>query len=93
MITENGTLHSKMTAFACSFPSLRHAPGIKCWDANELDRWAAEMPLSHGELCTARFVLAIWDSDAEWRCGRFDIMEALRIWDPSHHSVFLAWAA
>ena len=45
------------------------------WDANTLDRWAAETPVSHGELLTARFLLAVWDPGNDWRCGRFDVMD------------------
>jgi len=58
-----------------------------------LDVWAASGVPSHGELCTARFVLAVWDPSGDWRSGRFDVMEALGVWDLAHRQVFLKWAA
>jgi len=75
-----------------SFPSVVGAPGVLCWDANVLDRWAADSAVSHGELVTARFLLAVWDSDHDWRCGRFDVMDAMRVWDARHREAFLRWA-
>jgi hypothetical protein len=81
----------KMTELAQSFPCLRGAPGIDPFDAQELDRWAAA-PVSHGEQVTAQFVLAVWSPGTDWQSGRFDVMEALRVWDPSHHAAFLGWA-
>lgn len=89
---EHLTLEEKMTAFAGTFPSVANAPGARLWDATALDRWAAETPVSHGELVTARFLLAVWDPEYAWRCGRFDLMEALRVWDEPHRVAFLAWA-
>jgi hypothetical protein len=85
-------IDQKMTTFAKSFPSMAKASGVALWDAHTLDGWAAETPLSHGELVTARFLLAVWDPAREWRCGRFDLMEALRVWDEQHRAAFLAWA-
>lgn len=85
-------LEAKMTAFARTFPSMMDAPGVPLWDADTLDRWAAETPLSHGERVTARFLLAVWDPGPSWLCGRFDVMEALRIWDDEHRAAFVAWA-
>ncbi len=93
MTAEHLTLEAKMSTFALSFLSLRGAPEVKLWDANTLDQWAAETALSHGELVTARFVLAVWNPDHPWRSGRFDVMEALGIWDADHHQAFLAWVA
>jgi hypothetical protein len=81
-----------MTAFVRTFPCVRNAPGISTWDANLLDAWAAETPLSNGELLTARFLLAVWDPSQSWRCGAFDVMAALRVWDREHRAAFLAWA-
>ena len=81
----------KMSELARSFPCLRNAPGIDPWDAQVLDRWAAGS-VSHGEQVTARFLLAVWDASAEWQSGRFDLMEALHVWEPSHRLPFLEWA-
>ncbi len=69
---------AKMTAFARRFPSLRSAPGVDPWQPGDLDEWAAG-PASHGEQHTARFLLAVWDQDAEWKAGHFDLMSALRV--------------
>src|SRR5262249_44533918 len=66
--------------------------GIHPFDADEFNRWA-QGPVSHGERVTARFLLAVWDPVIEWEAGKFDLMEALRIWDPPHREAFLAWAS
>jgi hypothetical protein len=84
--------HKKMTAFARTFPSMRHALGIDPWDAEELASWS-KGPLSHGERVTAWFLLSVWDPVVAWDLDPFDLMEALRIWDPAHHQAFLRWAA
>jgi hypothetical protein len=83
-MTDYASVTGRMTAVARTFPCLREAPGTQRWDAPVLDGWAAEVPLAHGELMIARFVLAVWDPAGGWRCGPFDLMEAL--------AVFLAWA-
>lgn len=54
-----------------------------------LDRWAAETPASQGEVLAACFLLAVWDPGNEWRCSRFDVTEARRVWDDRHRSAFL----
>ena len=82
----------KMTALARTFPCLRGAPGVSPREPTELNRWACG-PASHGERVTARFLLAVWDSSIAWEAGRFDVMEALRVWSPSHREPFLRWAA
>ena len=92
MTAEPHDLKAQMTLLARSFPSVAKATGIDPWDANALDRWMAETPLSHGEVSTARFLLAVWDPANAWRCGRFELMEAVRVWDDRHRAAFLAWA-
>jgi hypothetical protein len=89
---EDYELREKMTVFAETFPSVRNAFGIHPFDADEFNRWA-QGPVSHGERVTARFLLAVWDPVIEWEAGKFDLMEALRIWDPPHREAFLAWAS
>jgi hypothetical protein len=78
---------------AYSFPSVRtFYDGVRPWDAIELDEWAASPIPSHGARVTAQFILAVWDPNHEWKSGRFDLMEALRVWDAEHHEAFLKWA-
>ncbi len=81
----------KIQWLARTFPSLRKAPGVDPWIPHELNRWAVG-PASSGERHAARFVLAVWDNDAGWECGRFDVVEALTAWDEPHRRAFLAWA-
>lgn len=45
------------------------------------------------ERVTAQFLLAVWDPSATWQAGRFDLMEALNQWPPSHRGPFVRWAA
>lgn len=69
------------------------ATGVKPWNANAFDKWAATVPISHGERCSAQFILAVWNFALPWRCRKFDLMEALDVWDQQHHQAFLAWVA
>ncbi len=82
----------RMTELAQSFPCLRDAWGIEPFEPGELNRWASS-GVSHGERITASFILAVWDSATEWEAGRFDLMEALNVWSPSHREPFLSWAS
>lgn len=93
MTADSHDLEAKMAAFARTFPSTAKADGVRLWDAHTLDRWAAETPVSHGELLTAQFLLSVWDSATAWRCGRFELMDALHVWDHRHRAAFLAWAS
>lgn len=91
MTVEYLELEAKMAALARTFPSVAEAPGVPLWDAKTFDRWAAESPVSHGELRTAQFLLAVGDSHQSWRCGPFNLMESLRVWDAAHQAAFLGW--
>lgn len=87
----------KIQRLAMRFPSLERAavktvPGILPWNAKELDAWAASAIPSDGERYAAQFVLSIWDNAGNWQCGKFDVVDALRIWDPMHCAVFIEWA-
>jgi hypothetical protein len=74
------------------FPGLWKAPGVSPWDAVALDEWAASGGPSHGERCAAQFLLAVWNPDERWRSGKFDVMEALRVFDAQHHRALIEWA-
>jgi hypothetical protein len=78
---------------ALSFPTLHEAAGVCPWEAVRLDAWACGPAPGSGALHAARFVLAVWDNAAEWRCGRFDAVEALASWDAPHRGAFLTWVA
>jgi hypothetical protein len=65
---------------------------LKPFDADTFDRWLSGAALSHGERVTAQLILAVWDPNYDWQSGRFDVMEALRIWDKPHRAAFLEWA-
>jgi hypothetical protein len=82
-----------MSTLAQTFPCLRNAPGIDPWDVNKLDEWASTPWPSHVEKCAAQFVLAVWNPDFKWKCGKFDIMEAMKVWDSATYNAYLVWAA
>jgi hypothetical protein len=79
-MTEEKT-RQKMTALAQTFPTIAKASGVEPWNAVELETWGSG-PRSHGERVTTQLLLAVWDPSTEWKCGRFDLMDALRVWDP-----------
>lgn len=94
-----------MTRLAALFPSLRAAPGVSPWNANEFLRWATSGVLSHGEVLAAKFVLGVWNSSTDWedtaremklikpdqKFSRFDLFEAMNVWDQAHINAALAW--
>ena len=91
------TPENQLAELARTFPSMDRCPAIMQrlppFDANMLDGWAASGGPSHGERVTAQFLLAVWDPDQEWKSGRFNLMEALRVWDERHREAFLKWAS
>lgn len=93
MVANTDDRETRIQILAKRFPSLHAAPGMNPWDAVAIDDWAAGGGPSHGEVCTARFVLAVWEPNENWRSGRFDLMEALRVWDGPHRRAFLVWAS
>jgi len=80
----------KILELANSFRCLRGAPGVGggLWDALALDAWASG-GASSGEKHTARFVLGVWNARHEWDCGKFDIFDAIDIWNHDDREVFL----
>ncbi|MCO5164808.1 MAG: hypothetical protein M9894_27765 [Planctomycetes bacterium] len=85
--------HDAMSALARSFPALHVASGLAPWRPEELEQWACGPVPGSGALHAARFVLSVWNSHADWECGRFDAVRALGAWDQAHRAAFLAWAA
>src|SRR5690606_1888618 len=82
---------NRIQNLACTFPSLRNAPGVAGqWDALALDNWAATVA-SSGETHSARFVLGVWNRYEEWQCGRFDLIHALGDWDQRHVEAIMRW--
>jgi hypothetical protein len=58
---------TRMSKLALSFPSLQNAPGASPWDQHKLDSWATTA-ISHGERCTAQFVLSVWGHTTMKNC-------------------------
>ena len=63
------------------------------WDQDKLNEWVTSGGASHGEICTAEFLLYLWnpDDDTLW-AGRFSLCEALKTWDVFNRFAFLKWA-
>lgn len=94
-----------MARLCALFPALREAPGAAPWDATAMLRYACGT-ISHGEELAARFVLSVWNCNTDWndeahkdgflgaddRLRRFDVFEALGVWDFAHRDAFLTWA-
>ncbi len=87
------TVRERMTLLAASFPELERRAPIHPFDALELARWAKSGAPGHGGRCAALFVLSVWNpyDYAKWKAGRFDVHEALGVWDDDHRAAFLAW--
>lgn len=83
----------KIRNLALRFPTLRRAEGLQPWQPVAFDAWAARYAPGAGALHAARFLLALWNGQAEWSCGRFDAVDALATWDRAHRTAFLAWAS
>lgn len=92
MQNDSDSAKTKIALLAAQFPALRKAPGTHPWNAVRLDAWAASGGPSHGERCSAQFILSVWNPDEDWQAGKFDLMEALRVWDDASHRAFLVWA-
>lgn len=92
MVDKSGiAIRERMSAFAESFPALSSAPGIRPWDATELDEWGAGGDPGHGAICAAQFVLSVWNPQQKWSCGRFDLHQALGTWDDQNTGAFQEW--
>lgn len=79
----------RMLAIATSFPTLQGV--LRGWDPDVLDQWACGPVPGSGAFHAARFTLSVWNPEADWRCGRFDMHRALWAWDEHHRAAFAAW--
>jgi hypothetical protein len=84
-------LDAHMSDLAEYFPCIVGKPGVRPWDPERLDEWADQAGTTASELYTARFVLHVWDGTQRWKCGRFDLLEALEFWDELHREAFVSW--
>ena len=69
---------------------LRYAE-LHSWDAERLDRWACGLVPGSGAFHAAAFCSSVYNADAPWQCGPFDLQRALGTWDAAHRAAFLAW--
>jgi hypothetical protein len=82
---------AKLAELARRFPTLRDAEGLDPWDPDIFDSWAASAAPGSGALNAARFILELWNQDAEWKCGAFKATKAVGIWDDAHLAAFRSW--
>lgn len=64
-------------------------PGADPWDALKLDK--SYQGASHGEKCTISFLLNVWSPGDDWSCGKFDLMDAIGVWDEDQLAAFRIW--
>ena len=88
----NSGERNDMAALAESFPTLRGRPGVRPWDPARFDAWASGPAPSSGAFHAATFVLAVYNNEAPWRSGRFNVVAAMGVWDDEHRRAFVAWA-
>jgi hypothetical protein len=96
------TLREQMVLLARSFPTLQECPSLEDGKGDRalapgiypegLDKWACGPAPGHGARCAAQFILAVFNTSRKWKCGRFDLMEAMGCWDAEHRAAFVAWA-
>lgn len=92
MVDKSGTaIRERISTLVESFPALSGAPGVRPWDATDLDEWAAGGEPGHGAICAAQFVLSVWNPKLTWSCGKFDLHEALGTWDEKNTEAFQSW--
>lgn len=86
------------------FPTLRGAPGVEPWDAEELLRWLCTSPAAtHGGAHAAAFLLQVYNPGVDWRehaqelgleahgALPFNLVEAFAAWDRTHRAGLRAW--
>jgi hypothetical protein len=84
------TMRERMTALALAFPELerRARAAVEPFDAKLLKRWTRSGAPGHGGMCAALFVLSVWNP---YENKKFDLHEALGVWDNEHRRAFVAW--
>jgi hypothetical protein len=80
-----------MSDLAEYFPCLIGKPGVRPWDPDLLDDWADGNGATATELYATRFILHVWDGKRAWKCGQFDLVDALDFWDETHRTAFVSW--
>jgi len=70
---------------------MAYLPGMDPWEPVKLVEEAFP-GASHGEKCTIRFLVNLWNAADEWSCGTFDLFDAYGIWDETRRKAFLSWA-
>jgi hypothetical protein len=64
-------------------------PGVDPWDAVQLSQ--SFKGASHGERCSISFLLNVWSPSEEWDCGKFDLIDAMGVWDDDQLAAFKIW--
>jgi len=82
---------AKLVDLARRFPTLKDAEGLDPWDPEKFDSWAASAAPGSGALNAARFILELFNQDAEWKCGPFKATRAVGLWDDAHLAAFRSW--
>ena len=90
-MNQNQDSITKWQRWALLFPTLKAVCEYRPFQPGQLDAWAAHAP-SDGAIHAARFLLALWNNQQSWKCGKFDVIEAMAVWDAEHRAAFLAWA-
>jgi hypothetical protein len=79
-----------MTILAESFPSLREAMNGRPFDPQWMEAHVEESA-DAGSRASAKFVLDVWNAHQPTRQARFDLIEAMRVWDNDHRNAFDEW--
>src|SRR5262249_21118697 len=79
-----------MTILSQSFPSLREAMGRRPFDPAEMERIVGESA-DPAAKAAAKLMLDLWETHHPERKSRFDLIEAMAVWDADHRGAFDAW--
>jgi hypothetical protein len=86
------TPYERMTVLALSFPEVDKCARelVVPWtDARPLLRAIRRGGFGHGCLCSLKFLVSVWNPYENGK--KFDLHEALGVWDAPHRAAFLAW--